>query len=197
MEGILQKSTAIQSPQPQSPFEAYVIQQLKQLSRLDELGPMQEQLKQLGPMQEQLKQLAPMQEQLKQLAPMQEEISSIKKQLSPMQEQMGSMQIAIKELQHSVGDLSESIQFLADRMVTKEELTKILKNHPTKTDLAQTEYRIKSYIDEKIVNERLIPMMRKADEKTNSLIDTLEENKVIDRKNSQKIKSYGPFAFRA
>lgn len=173
MEGILDQ-TAIEAPQPTTPFEAYVI---KQLGRLD---PMQAQLDQIGPMQVQLAQLGPMQ---KQLNSMQESIGGLQVSVDGIHQSIGKINHSIDGIHHSIDDLSESIQFVTDRMVTKE-------------DLAETDHRFKAYVDNAVIanRESMIPLVRKEDKKVDAVITTLEDKTIFDSRQAKELKMQGPFA---
>lgn len=180
MEGILDQ-TAIEAPQPTTPFEAYVI---KQLGRLD---PMQAQLDQIGPMQVQLAQLGPMQKQLnsmqESIGGLQESIGGLQVSVDGIHQSIGKINHSIDGIHHSIDDLSESIQFVTDRMVTKE-------------DLAETDHRFKAYVDNAVIanRESMIPLVRKEDKKVDAVITTLEDKTIFDSRQAKELKMQGPFA---
>lgn len=97
----------------------------------------------------------------------------------------------------SISDLSESIAYVANVTVTKEEFEERLKDVATKEDLKReigaAEHRIKSYIDDKVVAQNVMPVIQKEDKKVNSVIDSLEENSVFSSTEAEFLKQQGPF----
>jgi hypothetical protein len=129
----------------------------------------------------------------------------------------------------SIEDLAESIAFVANVTVTKEEfeermagvatkddLAKCatkddlaqcatkddlktfatkedLKNLATKLDLGAVEHRIKSYIDDKVVAQNVMPIIQNQDKKLNLVIDTLKKNSTISAAESDYLKKQGSF----
>lgn len=104
----------------------------------------------------------------------------------------------------SIEDLAESIAFVANVTVTKEEFEERLgsvekriglveKSMATKTDLAAAEHRIKSYIDDKVVAGHVMPKLRAEDHKVNQVIDSLEAASVYSTAEAEYLKQQGPF----
>lgn len=148
--GEILKSTAHNAPEPATPFEAYAIEQFKQIASA---------------------------------------FTDLKQQIT-----------------ESVNDLAESIQFVANQAVTKDEfeermstmatkddLKEGLKKCATKEDLAATEHRIKAYIDDKVVTQNIVPLIKAEDKKVNAVIDGLEEERVFTNAQVHAIKNQGPF----
>lgn len=110
----------------------------------------------------------------------------------------------------SINDLSESIAYVANVTVTKEEFEsrigsiegimatkEDLKGFATKDDLKReigaAEHRIKSYIDDKVVTQNVMPTIQAEDKKINCVIDSLEEVDVLSRSKVEYLKQQGPF----
>ena len=123
----------------------------------------------------------------------------------------------------SIKDLSESIAYVANITVTKEELAEQLKafatkdelaeqlknfvtkdalaeqlkNFPTKEDLrlglAGVEYRFKSWVDDKVITLGVKPMILAEDKKIDEVVDSLEEEAVFSSTQSARLKNLGPF----
>ncbi len=78
---------------------------------------------------------------------------AVDRRFDGVDEKFLSIDAEFKSVHHSIADLCESVRFIADRMVTKDELKAEfdvrLKDMVTKQDLAATEYRIKDYVDKR------------------------------------------------
>lgn len=111
---------------------------------------------------------------------------------SDLKQAVANTDVLIRE---SVNDLAESIAYVANVTVTKEEFTEGLKQVKIelRQDIASAEHRIKSYIDDKVVAQNLIPVIQKEDKKINSIIDSLEENSVFSSTEAEYLKQQGPF----
>lgn len=101
----------------------------------------------------------------------------------------------------SIDDLIESVVHISNTVVTKEEFeerlesveTKMVTKEDLKKEFGAVEHRIKSYIDDKVVTENVIPVIQKEDKKVNDVIDSLEENSVFSSTEAEYLKKQGPF----
>ena len=102
-------------------------------------------------------------------------------------------------LHQSIGDLAESIAFVASVAVTKEEFREELAEgiDSVKKELRQeigaSEHRIKSYIDDKVVAQNVMPVIQKEDKKMNAVIDSLEDAAVFSGSEALRLKQLGAF----
>lgn len=188
MEGISHIS-AVNAPQPSNAFEAFMIQFVQQITVA--LSAVADAVRHNS----------------QRIDGMDQRIDGITQQIGVLIQKTDDHDLHIHELtrmarenSHSINDLSESVAFLADQMVTKTELEEAfktqLKNVATREDVSRAEYRIKSYIDDKIITEQLMPMMRAEDIKINATIDTLHEESLITDNQKHTLKIMGPFPQR-
>lgn len=121
---------------------------------------------------------------------------------------INALQALSKQITDSTNDLAESIAHVANVTVTKEEfneriepiekrLDTIESQMATKQDLKKeigaTEYRIKAYIDDKVVTQNIIPIIQKEDKKINKVVDSLTEKSVFSSTDADYLKKQGPF----
>ncbi len=130
-------------------------------------------------------------------------IVRIDKSIDGMQSSIDGIHGLIKGINESIGDLSDSIAHVANVTVTKEEFADGLMKglasvkQEIRYELHQVvgaaEYRIKAYIDEKVVTRNIIPMIQKEDMKVNAVVVSLVEASVFSAPEALHLKQQGHF----
>ena len=107
----------------------------------------------------------------------------------------------------AIQDILEMVSFIKDHAVTHEEFNELKQDlgvlrqdlaktkHEFKQDLAKTKHEIFDHIDDKLADLRgdLVVLTRKEDRKLCSLVEILQNKKIISEAESKTIFAMDPF----
>jgi uncharacterized protein (DUF1800 family) len=100
---------------------------------------------------------------------------------------------------------TELLRFIATNMVTHEDLDTVLENKfssfridfrtEIQQEIRQSEQRVMDYTDKRVTEAegKIIGIVRKEDEKIDAVVQSAEERKLFDRKESNRLQELGAF----
>ena len=118
-------------------------------------------------------------------------IKSLKEDVGVLKEDVGTLKAKaeehsndIKFLKENFTSMQESIAFVTETAATHDDIRRL-----------EAKMVTKEYLDDKIADVRggLIAMTRKEDARVNTFVETLEQKKVLSKKEADKISAMGPF----
>ena len=101
----------------------------------------------------------------------------------------------VNGLVQSVDDLTESVTFIKDNAVTKDEFNSTFNSLDRRVTRIEANMVTKSYLDEKIGGLRgdMVTLTRKEDNKVNAVVDALDKENTLPKKRIEEIRSHHVF----